>query len=892
MLARYNKIRPQRLNPNSSSSHLQFGFSTLHPVNDTRFRQSPSQELTFYDYLLEICLGECKKIQTRKLFDRIPERLNFSLNAAKAIHAQSLKFGISSERELGSSILDLYAKCGHMDYTRKVFLHLEKRDELSWNSIMSMKSRKGLFEDVLVDFVSMWSCGVVGNQFSFAIILSACAKLMDVDLGKQAHCASIKLGFETNPYCEGALIDMYAKCGYLAFAKRIFDVSVCPDKVAWTSMISGLAQAGFLSEALKVFEQMQEAGHVPDDIVLVTVLSTFVGRGRLEDACRLFAQMRNPNVVAWNVMISGHVKGGNEGEAIKLFRNMVNIAVVEPTRSTLGSVLRAIATVANLTYGLQVHSWALKRGLSSNVYAGSSLVNMYAKCQKMEAAMAVFTDSEEKNEVLWNALIGGYAQNGLAHEDEEEEEAFRMFHQMMSEGIAPDEVSLASILSAVGNLKDLCKGMQIHCFMHKYGLEKAMYAGSSLIDMYCKCRVVETASEVFSSMPQKSVVCFNALISGHALISLAEAANTFKYMLLEGLQPSEVTFATLLEACSDNSDLCFGIQIHCFILKVGLPFSDEFLAVSLLGMYINNQRNTEAISFFSELPHPRSTVLWTVLISGSVQNGHYDEALRWYHEMRCHNTMPDQATFCSVLRACSGLTSLEDGKKIHSVIFHIGYDKDELTGSALVDMYAKCGDIKSSAQVFREMISKKDVILWNSMIVGYGKNGHAEDALKIFDEMKRANVEPDAVTFLGVLTACSHAGMVPEGREIYESMVSLYGVKPRRDHWACMVDLFGRWGFIEEAEKFIDNLGYVPDSMIWATYLNACRLQGDDARGKLAAEKLFELEPRDSSPYVLLSSMHAASGNWDGVKFVREKMLEKGLVKLPGSSKISLDVVY
>ncbi|KAL1543247.1 pentatricopeptide repeat-containing protein, mitochondrial isoform X3 [Salvia divinorum] len=886
MLARYNKIWP-----NSSFSHLQFGFSTLHPVNDTRF-----QELDFYDYLLEICVGECKKIQTRKLFDGIPERLSFSLKVAKAIHAQSLKFGISSERELGNSVLDLYAKCGHMDYTRKVFLHLERRDESAWNSVMSMKSRKGLFGEVLEDCASMWSCGVAGNQFSFAIVLSACAKLMDVDLGKQAHCAAIKLGFETNSYCEGALIDMYAKCGYLAFAKRIFDVAVCPDKVAWTSMISGLAQAGLISEALEVFEQMQKAGHVPDDIVLVTVLSTFVGRGRLEDACRLFAQMRNPNVVAWNVMISGHVKGGNEGEAIKLFKNMVNIAVVEPTRSTLGSVLRAIATVANLTYGLQVHSWALKRGLSSNVYAGSSLVNMYAKCQKMEAAMEVFTDSEEKNEVLWNALIGGYAQNGLAHEvfelfDEEEEEAFRVFRQMMSDGIAPDEVSLASILSAVGNLKDLCKGMQIHCFMHKYGLEKAMYAGSSLIDMYCKCRVVETASQVFSSIPQKSVVCVNALISGHALFSSAEAGSTFKYMLLEGLQPSEVTFATLLEACSDNNDLCFGMQIHCFIRKVGLSFSDEFLAVSLLGMYINNQRNTEAISFFSELAHPRSTVLWTVLISGSAQNGRYDEALRWYHEMRCQNSMPDQATFCSVMRACSALTSLEDGKKIHSVIFHIGYDKDELTGSALVDMYAKCGDVRSSSQVFGEMISKKDVILWNSMIVGYGKNGYAEDALKMFDEMKQANVEPDAVTFLGVLTACSHAGMVPEGRQIYESMVSLYGVEPRRDHWACMVDLFGRWGFLEEAEKFIDNLVSVPDSMIWATYLNACRLQGDDARGKRAAEKLFELEPHDSSPYVLLSSMHAASGNWDGVKFVREKMLEKGLVKLPGSSKISMDVV-
>lgn len=984
MLSRYNKIRPHLLNSNSSFSHFRFGFSTSHLEKDTIIRQSPSQELNVYSYLLELCLEECKKIQTRQLFDRIPERLSFSLKAAKAIHARGLRFGISSQGELGNSILDLYAKCGHMDYTRKLFSHLEKRDELAWNSIMSMKSRKGLFADVLDDFVSMRSCGAVMNQFSFAIIVSACAKLMDLELGRQAHCTLIKMGFETDSYCEGALIDMYAKCGYLYFAKRIFDDAVNPDRVSWTSMISGFAKVGLVNEALNVFEKMQEAGHVPDDVVLVTVLSTCVGQGRLDDARNLFANFHKPNVIAWNVMISGHVKGGNEGEAIKLFKNMVS-AGIEPTRSTLGSVLRAIAVVANLTYGLQVHSWALKRGLNSNVYAGCSLVNMYAKCQKMEAATTVFNDLEEKNEVLWNALIGGYAQNGHAHDvlelfvnmkssgfqpdeythtsllsacacvrnismgrllhsfiikkeygrnlfvqnalvdmyakcgallnarnlfeqiknrdnvswnaiivgyvqEEKEEEAFGMFRRMISTGIAPDEVSLASILSAVANLKDLCKGMQLHCFVLKYGLEKAMYAGSSLVDMYCKCGIVDISSKVFSSMSEKNVVCVNALISGHAQFSLSKAANTFKYMLLEGMKPSEVTFATLLEACSNNTDLYLGMQIHCCILKLGLPFTDEFLAVSLLGMYLNNRRNLDAIRFFSELPHPRSTVIWTVLISGSAQNDKYEEALLWYHEMRYHNSMPDQATFCSVLKACSTLTSLEYGKKIHSFIFCVGYDKDELTGSALVDMYAKCGDIESSAQVFSEMISKKDVILWNSIIVGYGKNGYAEDALRIFDEMKRADIKPDAVTFLGVLTACSHAGKVQEGREIYDSMMSVYGVKPRRDHNACMVDLVGRWGFLEEAEKFIENLGPEPDSMIWASYLSACRLHGDDTRGKRAAEKLFELEPNDSSPYVLLSSMHAASGNWDGVKFVREKMTEKGLVKLPGSSKVSLDL--
>ncbi|KAL9177616.1 hypothetical protein ABFS82_01G070500 [Erythranthe guttata] len=984
MLPRF-RIKLQRLKSNSPTPNHQLKFSTTHLVEHPQTHRSPLQELYFYNNLLKICLQECKKIQSRQVLDRMPHRHSASLKTAKAIHTRVLTFGISKDGKLGNSILDLYAKCGHADYAEKVFSHLQRRDELAWNSILSMNSRKGLFEDVMDKFASMWGCGVVGNQFTFAIVLSVCAKLMDAELGKQVHCAVIKTGLESDAYCEGALIDMYAKCGHLLLAKRIFDGAVDPDTVSWTAIISGFAQAGSTTKAIEIFEQMQNVGLVPDTVVFVTVLSACVGQGRLEEARHLFAQMPNPNAVAWNVMISGYAKAGYVGEAIELFKNMVK-ADVGPTRSTLGSILSAIAAVANLRYGSQVHSWAVKRGLDSNVYAGSSLVNMYAKCRKIEAAKAVFDGLEGKNDVLWNALLGGYAQNGHAREvlelfasmkisgfrpdkytytsvlsacaclgnkdtgrqlhsviiknefganlyvqnslldmyakcgsliiarklferignrdnvswnamivgyvqEEKEEEAFFMFRRMMSEMTSPDEVSLASILSATAKMQDLCKGKQVHCYLVKYGLEKSLYAGSSLIDMYCKCGIVEAATLLFSHMPERSVVCVNALISGHAQLSLRGAAYIFKNMLCDGLKPSEVTFATLLEACSDNIDLYFGRQIHCCIVKLGFTYNDEYLAVSLLGMYMTARRNSDATNLFSELPHRKSTIIWTVLISGNAQNGCGEEALVWYQEMRCHNAMPDQATFASVLKACSSLSSLEDGRKIHSLIFFIGYDKDELIGSALVDMYAKCGDMGSSSRVFNEMITKEDVISWNSMIVGYAKNGYAKNALEIFEEMKMANVSPDEVTFLGVLTACSHSGMVSEGREIYDSMIRVYRVPPRVDHCACMVDLFGRWGFLDEAEKFIDEMGVEPDSMIWATYLSSCRLHGDDLRGKRAAEKLIELEPQSSSPYVLLSNIHAASGNWDGVDLVRKKMTEKGVTKVPGSSKVSLDVV-
>lgn len=876
--------------------------------------------------------------------------------------------------------MDLYAKCGNVEFAEKAFCRLQERDSLAWNSILSMYSKNGFLGNVVESYLSLCNSGVFPNQYTFAIVLSACARLINVEFGKQLHSSVVKTGCESDSFCESALIDMYAKCGDLVDARRIFDGLLNPDTVSWTALISGYLQVGLPKEAMKVFEDIQRLGHVPDQVAFVTVINACVGLGRIGDALRLFSQMPNPNVVAWNLIISGHAKRGYETEAVQFFRSMIE-AGVQPTRSTLGSVLSAVAGIANLEYGMQVHANAMKLGLDSNVYVGSSLINMYAKCKRIDDAKEVFDALTEKNEVLWNAMLGGYSQNGYAHEvvnlfmnmrnsglrlDEftytsilsacacleneklgcqlhsviikrrhafnlfvgnalvdmyakcgalndarlqfelipnrdhiswnaiivgyvqadKEQEAFDLFKRMVVEGIAADEASLASILSACSNLKALDKGKQIHCLLIKYSFETSLFSGSSLIDMYSKCGVVADANKVFLSMPEKSVVSTNALIAGYAKTDLSSAVNLLKCMLVEGLEPSEVTFASILEFCNDLNRLHLGRQIHCFILKFGLSYDDEFLAISLLQMYFCTQRRTEATILFSELPSPKSTVLWTAMISGHAQNDFCEEALELYQEMRNSNTMPDQITFISLLKACSTLASLRSGQKIHCIIFHTGFDKDELTGSALVDMYAKCGDVKSSEHVFHEILIKKDVISWNSMIVGFAKNGYAKNALQIFEEMKRTNIEPDEVTFLGMLTACSHAGMVSEGREIFDDMTIKYGIHPRVDHCACMIDLFGRWGFLEEADKFIEKLECEPDSTIWASYLGACKLHGDYARGQRAAEKLIDLEPHNSSPYVLLSNIYAASGNWDKVNSLRREMKEKQVHKSPGRSWI------
>ncbi|XP_042489275.1 pentatricopeptide repeat-containing protein At3g09040, mitochondrial [Macadamia integrifolia] len=940
-------------------------------------------ESNLYTRLIKACLQECKLIQSHRLLDQMPQQKQKSYKNSKVLHAQIVKVGLGLSGKLGNVIVDLYSKCGNVDFAQKLFDRLDRRDGLAWNSILSLYSRCGKLEDIILAFGSMWNSCTPPNQFTFAIVLSACGRLMAVGPGRQVHCNIIKMGFEFNSFCEGSLIDMYAKSDYVTDARKIFDRAVDPDTVSWTAMIAGYVRTGMPEEALKLFKEVQDLGHEPDQVAFGTIITAYVGLRRLDDACRVFAQMPNPNVVAWNVMISGHAQSGYSVEAINFFHDM-RASGVKFTRSTLGSVLSAIASLAALDQGLQVHSEAIRLGLDSNVFVGSALINMYAKCQTMEDARKVFDSVIERNIVLWNAMLGGYANNGypcqvfdlfsdmrdcglqldeftytsllsacaclenlemgrqlhsfliksnfesslfvenamvdmyaksgdlkdarqqfeLIHDrdnvswnaiivgyvhEEYEDEAFIMFQKMILDGIAPDEVSLASILSACANIQALELGKQFHCFAVKYGLDLNLYAGSSLVDMYAKCGDMQAANVVLARMPEQGVVSRNALIAGYAQNNdMEEAVNYFQEMQAAGLKPSKFTFTSILPVCSGPSRVDMGRQVHCYTIKSGFLQDDDFLGIALLGMYLKSQNSEDANKIFSEFPDPKSTVLWTAIISGYAQDGYSEEALWFFREMHSCNVVADEATFASVLSACACSAALKDGREVHSLIIRSGFNSDECMGSALVDMYAKCGDMKSSVQSFEEMDSKQDVISWNSMIVGFAKNGYADDALKIFDLMKHALVKPDDVTFLGVLTACSHAGLISEGCELFDIMMNNYGIQPRVDHYACMIDLLGRSGHLKEADEFIKKLPFEPSAEIWATFLASCRQHGDYERGQWAAEKLIELEPQNSSPYVLLSNIYAAAGNWNGVNTVRKAMKERSVKKMPGCSWIAV----
>ncbi|PKA46219.1 Pentatricopeptide repeat-containing protein [Apostasia shenzhenica] len=922
------------------------------------------------------------KQATHTRLHEAPRRAQTCRNCS-VIHARILRLDLRLSDKLGNALIDLYSKSGDAELAQKAFNSIGAPDQVSWNSVLSAHLRGGCNDTVLSCFASMLRGGVSPDQFSFATALSACARLSLLYESMGLHCSLMKVGLSSNAYCAGSLIDAYAKCGQIIDARQMFDEIHEPDIITWTNMIAGYDRGGEAEEALKLFSSLCESGVELDRVSLVAAMTASLRLGMLEEAMGIFKQIESPNVVAWNAIISGHAQNGHEAESLGLFCEMRRSGL-RPTRSTMGSVLSAAANLAAFGEGCQVHSEAIQLGLASNVFVRSSLINMYAKCGCMEEARRVLDSSEEKNVVMWNAMLGGMLQNGLAEDVMEvfaemkrfdfepdevsyvsvlgasacledlhvgrqfhalvikrsmasniflgnslidmyakcgelsdarqqfelvpdrdivswnaiivgniynngEVEALKMFQRMRLEDVIPDQVSFSSVISACSSLGAFEEGKQMHCLSIKANFSSNPSVGSSLIDLYAKLGELEDAKLAYFKLPERNLPSRNALISGLVQKNEVEQAIIlFKEMQLEGILPSSITFGSILPACGGIWGLSMGKQLHSFMFKSGLLQINELLNASLMEMYLRSKVPEDANKLFLEMPKSKSLVIWTLIISAHSQNDYHEEALLFFQEMRKYDIRFDESILASALGACTAIAALIEGKKIHSLVFRSAFHSYKYTSIQLLDMYSKCGDVGSSLLVFEEIKHKDDVTLWNSMIVGFAKNGYAQEALHLFHQLQQSKINPDDITFLGVLTACSHAGLTSKGRGFFELMKRKYGLYPRVHHYACMIDLLGRGGYLEKAEELIGNLPFEADGSIWGTMLAACRMHGDSERGELAAENLIKLEPYNSSPYMLLSGIYASSGNWAGAKRLRNEMRERGVKKLPGCSWIQV----
>lgn len=502
----------------------------------------------------------------------------------------------------------------------------------------------------------------------------------------------------------------------------------------------------------------------------------------------------------------------------------------------------------------------------------------------MAEAHVIFDQILIKNSFLWNSMIRGYACNGGSIK------ALSLYRDMMFFGQKFDNFTYPFVLKACGDLGLAEIGKKVHCELVVNGFEGDVYVCNSLLAMYGKFGDINRVRIVFDRMPKRDLTSWNSLISGLVKNGAStEALVVFRRMRSNGVIADCTTILGVLSACVNLAALEQGRAVHGYVICNNLVCYNVFLMNSLIEMYCSCNLMGAAFKLFDDFTQ-KDIVSWNSMISGYVKNGDSFESLRLFCTMFVEHGLPDQVTLVSVLGACAEITALQFGISLHAVISKLGFGTNVMVGTALIDMYSKCGNILCSEFVFREM-PNKNMVSWSAMITAYGLCGKGKEALSTFHEMK-GSIIPDEGVFTSVLSACSHSGLVSEGKEIFHSMGKEYNCEPLQSHYSCMIDLLGRAGYLNEAYELIQKIEVQPTSDIWVALLSACRLYKNIELAEISAHKIIEMNPNDVSSYIALSNIYAIKKRWDDVEKVRAMVRGKKLQKEPGCSFVEVDKVF
>ncbi|XP_010279265.1 PREDICTED: pentatricopeptide repeat-containing protein At3g63370, chloroplastic [Nelumbo nucifera] len=740
--------------------------------------------------------------------------LKKAIEQGQQIHAHILTSNCAFDSAfLSTKLVFMYGKCGAPMEAQKLFDQIPHRTIFTWNAMIGAYVSNGKPYRALQLYREMRMLGVTPDACTFPCILKACAGLIDLQSGAEIHGLAIKCGFGSFLFVANALVAMYAKFNDFNRARQLFDrMVVKEDVVSWNSIISAYSANGQPLEALRLLREMQKGGVSMNSYTAVGVLQ----------AC-------------------------DDPSLIKL--------------------------------GMEIHAAVLKSSLYLHVYEANALVVMYARCGRMDKAARVFNKMDEKDNVSWNSMLSGFVQNELY------DKAVGFFHEMQETGQKPDLVSIINIVSALGRLGSLFNGMECHAYAIKHGLHSDLQIGNTLVDMYSKCSCVSYMERVFYNIPDKDLISWTTAIAGYAQNKCyLEALRKFQEVQMKGIKVDELMIGSVLLACSGLRCTSHVKQIHCYIMRRGL--FDLVLQNIVLDVYGDCGDIEYASRMFEEMKD-KDIVSWTSMISCYVHNGLADEALDLFSDMMHNGIVPDMVSIVSILSGAANLSALRKGKEIHGFLTRRDFGLDGSLASALVDMYARCGTIDSSYKIFNR-IRSKDLILWTSMINACGMHGRGKEAIGLFEAMKEANLIPDHVTFLALLYACSHSGLIDEGRRYLELMKNEYQLEPWPEHYACLVDLLGRANRLDEAYKFVKSMPIAPTAVVWCALLGACRVHSNNELGEIAAHKLLELDPENPGNYVLVSNVFASMGKWKDVDEVRMRMKGMGLKKNPACTWIEV----
>ncbi|KAK8494994.1 hypothetical protein V6N13_100035 [Hibiscus sabdariffa] len=745
---------------------------------------------------------------------------------------------------VANCLIQLYVKCGNLGYANKVFDKMTQRDVVSWNSMVFGNASNGMmgiarryFDDMpekdviswnslisgylkngeclksILVFLEMRKVGVGFDWTTFAVVFKCCAVLEEFEVGVQIHGLAVKVSFDKDVITGSALVDLYGKCR------------------------------------------------------------------RLDDSIRFFHQMPEKNWVSWSAVITGCVQNDKFIKGVELFKEMQR-ECIGVSQSTYASIFRSCAGFSAFWLGTQLHGHSLKTNFASDLIVGTAILDMYAKCGSMIEAQKIFNLFPIHNLQSFNAIIIGYAQSCHAIQ------ALHLFQHLLTSDLGFDEISLSGVFSACAVIKGYLEGVQVHALAVKTTLESNICVANAILDMYGKSGALAEACRVFYEMEKRDAISWNAVIAAHEQNGNEEATlSHFVSMLHSGMEPDEFTYGSVLKACAGQKALNYGMEIHNRTIKSGIGLH-SFVGSALVDMYCKCGMMEEAEKIHDRIEQ-QTMVSWNAIISGFSLQKESEEAQKFFSRMLEMGVKPDHFTYATILDTCANLATVGLGKQIHAQIIKHELQSDVYICSTLVDMYSKCGNMYDSKLIF-EKATNRDFVTWNAMICGYAQHGLGEEALQIFEDMIIKNVTPNHATFVSVLRACAHIGLVEKGLHYFALMSSDYGLAPQLEHYSCMVDIMGRAGQINEALGLINDMPFEPDDVIWRTLLSICKIHGNVEVAEKVADSLLQLDPQDSSAYILLSNIYADAGLWDKVSYMRKMMRCNKLKKEPGCSWIEI----
>ncbi|XP_010912874.2 putative pentatricopeptide repeat-containing protein At5g08490 [Elaeis guineensis] len=843
-----------------------------------------------------------------------------------------------------------YTEQGHQLNAHELLDEILIPDYKSCNKMIKSYTTDYQYLEALSVFRWMQKARLRPDSFALAAAVKSSGTMHDARLGGMLHAFAVKGGFSTFLAVEKALMDMYARFDMLSDSRQVFREMSWRDSVSWNVLLSGYARAQLYGDAMDLFHAMHGYGDEevkPTAVTMAVILpicaklkslkagqsvhayvikmgldlDTLVGNALvsmyakcgsiINDAYRAFCHIAWKDVISWNSMIAGYCDNGFFGEAFELFCRMI-LSGLQPNYATVANILPICASVEDgWHYGRELHCYALRCGLEVELTVCNALLTHYSKVGDMKAVESVFGKMHSRDLVTWNTVIAGYALNGWISR------AINLFHELLSNEIKPDSITLISVLPVYAQANDLQAGKKIHGYILRHPLLcQETSTGNALISLYGKCGELDNAVKTFKGIPERDIISWNAMLSAYAdTEQLEKFMDMLNQMNVEGIQPDPVTILSVLQVSAFH-----GIkkvrEAHAYSLRAGFTIQmtvgnaildayakcgsidDAFgMFRSLTGKnvvtgntmisgYLKHGCQEFAEMIFGQMCE-RDLTTWNLMIQVYAQNDCIDRAFGLFHELQHKGMKPDNVGIMSIVAACARLASVHLVRQCHGYIIRASLGDSYLEG-ALLDSYAKCGSINDACKLFQTSY-QKDLVTYTAMLGGYAMHGMAQESLGVFSQMLVLDIKPDHVIITSLLSACSHAGLVDEGWKLFKSISKIHGIKPTMEHYACMVDLLARRGCFREAYNFIKDMPCEANGNLWGTLLGACKTYGEVEVGRLVADHLFDVDTGNIGNYVVMSNIFAADGRWNGVEQVRRLMKAKDLKKPAGCSWIEVE---